>query len=128
MEQLSEEVNDFSMIDDREIPSAGREEASGDNSKMKPDVVWHYASTMTRPDGQIRFPRLSKIALLVLTSPNTNDEEERVLSMIKQNKNAYRKRINQEETLGSIMTIKMEMANQSVPRDGVVRFPKNGSE
>ena len=26
------------------------------------------------------------------------------------------------------MTIKMEMANQSVPRDGVVRFPKNGSE
>ena len=125
MEQLSEEVNDFSMIDDREIPSAGREEASGDNSKMKPDVVWHYASTMTRPDGQIRFPRLSKIALLVLTIPHSNAEEERVFSMIKQNKTAFRPSLNQEETLGSIMTIKMEMANQSVPRGGVFQFPTN---
>lgn len=42
--------------------------------------------------------------------------------MIKQNKTAFRPSLDQEETLGSIMTIKMEMANQPDPK-GIYQLP-----
>lgn len=70
-----------------------------------------------------KFAKLSKIALLVLTIPHSNAEEERVFSMIGQNKTSFRPSLDEQETLGSIMTIKMEMANQPVPKGGVYKFP-----
>ena len=52
-----------------------------------------------------------KVALLVLTIPHSNAGEERVFSMIKKNLTSLRSCLDQEETLGSIMTIKMESLN-----------------
>ena len=68
-------------------------------------------STQDR-DGRKRFSvMLSKVALLVLTIPHSNAGEERVFSMIKKNLTSLRSCLDQEETLGSIMTIKMESLN-----------------
>ena len=68
---------------------------------------------MLRPDEQKRFSKLSKIVFLVLTIPHSNADEERVFSMIKKNKTAFRPSLDLEETLGSIITIKMEMHNRT---------------
>lgn len=66
---------------------------------------------MKRADGQSQFPRLSSIALLVLTIPHSNAEEERALSLIRKNKTAFRPNLDPNETLGSIITVKMELHN-----------------
>lgn len=56
---------------------------------------------MKRADGQSKFPRLSSIALLVLTIPHSNAEEERALSLIRKNKTAFRPNLDPNETLGT---------------------------
>ncbi|KAK3698610.1 hypothetical protein QZH41_014592, partial [Actinostola sp. cb2023] len=122
MEELSEEVNDFAMLDEKDIPSVVMEAAGKGDSKLSADVIWSHLNSMTRPDGQKRFPKLAKIALLVLTIPHSNAEEERVFSMIKKNKTSFRASLDQQETLGSIMTIKMEMLNRSATK-GVFDLP-----
>lgn len=66
---------------------------------------------MKRADGQSQFPRLSSIALLVLTIPHSNAEEERALSLIWKNKTVFRPNLDPNETLGSIITVKMELHN-----------------
>jgi len=76
---------------------------------------------MTTLDGHKRFPRLSKIALLVLTIPHSNAGEERVFSMIKKNLTSLRSSLDQEETLGSFMTIKMKSLNSP----GKIELPPN---
>ena len=48
---------------------------------------------------------------MVLTIPHSNAGEERVFSMIRKNITATRSCLDQEKTLGSIRTIKMESAN-----------------
>lgn len=123
MEQLSEEVNDFALMEEKEIPRAVMETAGNGGCKLRPDIIWSHMASMKSPDGQKRFAKLSKIALLVLTIPHSNAEEERVFSMIRQNKTAFRPSLDEEETLGSIMTIKMELANQPVPKGGIYKFP-----
>lgn len=83
-------------------------EASG---RLRPDIVWGHLQEVTTLDGRKRFPWLSKIALLVLIIPHSNAGEERVFSMMKKNLTPLRPCLDQEETLGSIMTIKMESLN-----------------
>ena len=86
--------------------------------KLKPvmggyrvDVIWNFIHCMKRPDGQSQFPRLSSIALLVLTIPHSNATEERVFSLIRKNKTVFRPNLDPNETLGSIVTVKMELQN-----------------
>lgn len=114
MEELSQEFNDFVMLGDDEIPSAVREEARAETSdgRYRADVIWNFIGhVMKRPDGQSRFPRLSNTALLVLTIPHSNAAEERVFSLIRKNKTAFRPNLDPKETLGSIVTVKMELQN-----------------
>ncbi|CAB3985763.1 Vertnin [Paramuricea clavata] len=110
-------------MEENEIPRAVIEAAENGDCKLRPDIIWSHMSSIKGPDGQKRFAKLSKIALLVLTIPHSNAEEERVFSMIRQNKTSFRSSLDEQETLGSIMTIKMEMANQPVPKGGVFKFP-----
>ena len=71
------------------------------------DIVWHYIASMKMPDSALRFPRLSRIALLVLTIPHSNAEEERLFSMVRKNKTAFRSSLDPRGTLSSIMTVKL---------------------
>ena len=57
--------------------------------------------------------KLSKITFLALTIPHSNADKERVFSTIKKNKTAFWPSLDLDETIGSIMTIKMEMQNHT---------------
>ena len=76
---------------------------------------------LRRPDGQLRFQRLVRVAKLVLTMPHSNAAEERVFSMIRKNKTPFRPNLDPSETLGSIITIKMELEQRDPSRKFV--FP-----
>ena len=113
LEELTQEVHDFVTMDEEDLPNSVRElaKASEASSCLGHDIVWGHLQEMTTPDGRKHFPRLSKIALLVLTILHSNAGEERVFSMIKKKLTPLRSCLDQEETLGSIMTIKMESLN-----------------
>ena len=113
LEELTQEVHDIATMNEEELPKSVRELANANEgvSRLRPDIVWGHLQEMTTLDGHKRFPRLSKIALLVLTIPHSNAGEERGLSMIQKNLTSLRSCLDQEETLGSFMTIKMESLN-----------------
>lgn len=115
MEELSQEFNDVVMLEEADIPSAVREGAKAETSdgRYRADVIWNFIHCMKQPDGQSQFPRLSNIALLVLSIPHSYATEERVFSLIKKQKNktAFRPNLDPNETLGSIVTVKMELQN-----------------
>ena len=123
LEDLTQEVHDYATMEDEELPKAVKElarEKEG-SSWLRPDIVWGHLQEMTTPDDRKRFPILSKVALLVLTIPHSNAGEERVFSMIKKNLTSLRSCLDQEEILGSIMTIKME----SLSRPEGINLPPN---
>lgn len=70
------------------------------------DKVWAHLSQMRTPDNSLMFNKLSKVALLVLTLPHSNAEEERIFSMITKNKSKFRPSLKLDGTLSSILTIK----------------------
>ena len=68
------------------------------------DVIWHYLSSLRAADNSFRFPRLANVAKLVLTIPA---QEERLFSMVRKNKTAFRPSLDPKGTLSSILTIKL---------------------
>jgi hypothetical protein len=71
-------------LNDEDIPQiiwdkakVGSSEEDGDEH-YRMDIIWHYLSTVKSGDGRLRFKKLSKIAMLVLTIPHSNADEERV--------------------------------------------------
>ncbi len=59
-------------------------------------------------DNSFRFPRLSKVAKLVLTTPHSNAQEERLFSMVRKNKTAFiRPSLDPKGTLSSILAINL---------------------
>ena len=111
MEDLSREFNDFVMLEEDDIPSAVKEQAKAETSdgRYRVDVIWNFIYCKKRPDGQSQFPRLSSIALLLLTIPHSNATEERVFSLIRKKQNWPN--LDANETLGSIVTVNMELQN-----------------
>ena len=62
---------------------------------------------MKNADGTARFPRLSKVAQLALILPHSNAEDERVFSLINENKTAFRPNLSLDRTLSSIVAVKL---------------------
>ena len=60
------------------------------------------------------FSRLWNVVRLILTIPHSNAEEERVFSIVRKNKTSFRSRLDPEETLASIVTVKLAMEPESV--------------
>ena len=72
------------------------------------DTLWAYLSTVK--DGATGLPTfslLSKVEKLVLTLPHSNADEERVFSLIRQNKTDFWNSLALGGTLSSILTVKM---------------------
>ncbi len=63
--------------------------------------------SMKHPDGSPMFQKLAQVALLVLTLPHSNAEEERVFSLLTMNKTKFRPNLKLDGTLSSIITIKL---------------------
>lgn len=88
------------------------------------DILWQYISTMTTPDHTPRFSMLVKVAMLVLVIPHA--EEERVFSMVRKNKTAFRPSLEPKGTLSSILSIKLghnKPAHQFEPTKQVLKKP-----
>ena len=71
------------------------------------DTIWAHLTSMYSPDGMPRFSKLGNIAKLVLVLPHSNAEEERLFSMARKNKTAFRPNIKLDGTLSSILTVKL---------------------
>ena len=66
------------------------------------DVIWTYLSGVNNVDSSLRFELLSSVARLVLVIPHSNAGEERVFSLIKQNRTPIRSSVNANGTLSSM--------------------------
>ena len=71
------------------------------------DIIRHYLSSLRAADNSFRFPRLASVAKLVFTIPHSNAQEERLFSMVRKNKSAFRPSLDSKGTLSSILTIKL---------------------
>ena len=110
MDKLLEEFTEFQLLRENDIPQDVWEKATvveeEDKRYCRMDIVCHI-SMMMAPDSTYRFPRLSRIAKLVLIIPHSNAQEERVFSMVRKNKTAFRPSLDPKGTLSSILTIKL---------------------
>ena len=52
-------------------------------TRLRMDIIWGNLSEDKASCGIKLFPKLSSVALLVLTLPHSNADEERVFSLIK---------------------------------------------
>ena len=91
------------------------------------DVLWHYFCNLKSGDGRPIFKRLSKIAMLVLTIPHSNADEEVLFSMVR-NKTPFRQSLGLDKTLPSLLTVKLateEPCHKFEPHPSVVARAKS---
>ena len=81
--------------------------AEEESQHYRMDTVWTHLSTLKSADCMLRFPKLSKVAQLVLILPHSNAQEERVFSMVTKNKTVFRPNLKHDGTLSSILTVKL---------------------
>ena len=107
MEQLQDEFVDYKILKQDSIPEDVWESAKVQDEQVsryiyRMDVIWAYLSQMKLANGELRYKRLSDVAKLVLIIPHSNAGEERVFSMIRKNKTAFRPSMNVDGTLSSV--------------------------
>ena len=86
-----------------------------DRGDLKIDSLWSFVGEMKdHIENALLFPRLWKVFRLILTIPRSNAEEERGFSIVRSNKTCFRSRLDPEETLASIVTVKLAMESESV--------------
>ncbi len=92
-QQLKAEFRHFQSLDRKDIPKRVWDNAELDclPGHYRMDVIWSYLNTVTDPLTKVPlFKRIGKVAKLVLVLPHSNAGEERVFSMVNQNKVRYR--------------------------------------
>lgn len=108
---LSEEFTTYQLLQDTDIPKDIWGKAAvaidEDHTYHRMDVLWHHLASVRAADNSICFPRLTKVAKLVLTIPHSNAQEERLFSMVRKNKTAFRPNLDPKGTLSSILSIKL---------------------
>lgn len=108
MKKLEDEFLQFQLLTNAEIPGHVWESAIVYETKhYRMDILWAYLRTLKTPDGAFSFKRLVTVALLILTLPHSNAEEERVFSMVTKNKTKFRPSLKLDGRLSSIVTIKL---------------------
>lgn len=126
---LEEEFTHYQLLSDQSIPQSAWDEAlvkcneDDEISYHRNDILWHHLSMLKSTDGRPMFPRLSKIAKVVLIIPHSNADEERVFSLVRKNKTPFRPNLSLDKTLSSILSIKLateEPCHKIVPHQEVV--------
>lgn len=109
---LEDEFLQYQLLEKSHIPDTVWQAAlvvdddSTNTQHYRMDIIWAHISQMRNADGSLMFEKPSKVALLILTLPHSNAEEERVFSMITKNKTKFRSSLKLDGTLSSILTIK----------------------
>ena len=133
---LEEEFLHYQAMWDSEIPqkvwdeALVKEDKGQDIRKYRMDVIWSFLSQMKEVDGRLILGRLARVALLVLTIPHSNTEEERVLSLVTKNKTKFRPNLKLNGTLGSLLTINLankQHCYQIEPTDTVIDIVKKAA-
>ena len=115
MQALTEEFYDFQLLGDDAIPAHIMETFKTERGDLRMDVLWSYVGDMKdTAEGVLCYPRLRKVANLILTISHSNAEEERVFSIIQKNKTCFHPNLDPEETLASVVTVKLAMESQNV--------------
>ena len=83
----------------------------GETHHHRMNVIWSHLMKMKGPSGCPMFKNLARIALLVLTLPHPNTEDERVFSLVAKNKTKFWPNLKLDGTLSSILTIKLLVGN-----------------
>lgn len=130
-----EEFLDYQLLEESDIAQSVWNDATvvqdDDNKYYRMDILWHHMSTIRDPDSTYRFGRLSAVAMLTLVIPHSNAEEERVFSMVRKNKTAFRPSLDPAGTLSSILTIKLARNTQPShtyePTSGVLKSAKSAT-
>ncbi|XP_041470149.1 uncharacterized protein LOC121419757 [Lytechinus variegatus] len=108
MDRLAEEFTTYQLMEEDTIPRDVWTRAKvSEEGHYRMDVIWQHLSNMKAPDNSPLLPRLAKVAELVLFLPHSNAQEERVFSMVRKNKTAFRPNLDPKGTLSSILTIKL---------------------
>ena len=103
------------MLRDSDIPDHVMESYKTDRGDLKLDSFWSFIEEMkSHAENALLFPRFWKVVGLILTIPYSNAEEERVFSILRKNKTCFRPKLDPEETLASIVTVKLAMESESV--------------
>ena len=114
-DSLTGEFNEYQLLRDSDIPDHVMESCKTDRGDLKLDSLWSFIRQMNdHAENALLFPRLWKVVRLILTIPHSNAEEERVFSIVRKNKTCFRPRLDPEETLASIVTVKHAMESESV--------------
>ena len=64
-------------------------------------------------ENALLFSRLWKVVRLILTTPHSNAEEERVFTIVQKNKTCFWPMLDPEKTLTSIITVKLVVECES---------------
>ena len=113
-DSLTEEFNEYQLLHDSDIPDHVMESCKTDQGDLKLDSFWSFIGQMEdHAENALLFLRLWKAFRLILTIPHSNAEEERAFSIVRKNKTCFRPRLGPEETLASIVTVKLAMESES---------------
>ena len=91
------------------------ESCKTDRGDLKLDSLWGFIGEIKgHAESTLLFPRLWKVVRLILTIPHSNAEQGRVFFHRNRNKTCFKPRFDPEETLISIVTVKLVMESESV--------------
>ena len=90
---LCEEFTSYQLLGEKDIPNDvwdaalvheddDRDDDDCSTRYYRMDMIWNYLSSMRLLDGSLCFPKLSRIARLILVIPHSNAEEERLFSLV----------------------------------------------
>ena len=134
LDKLEEEFLDYQLMDNTDIPNDVWDSAvtkvDEAQKHYRMDMIWNYLSSMTSPDGVLRFHRLARVAKLVLVLPHSNASEERVFSMVTKNK-TFRPNLKLDGTLSNILTVKLanpEPCHMYEPEKSVLETAKRATK
>ena len=114
-DSLTEEFNEYQLLRDSDIPDHVMESCKTDRGDLKLDSLWSFIGQMKdHAENALLFPCLWKVVRLILFILHSNVEEERVFSIVRKNKTCFRPRLYSEETLASIVAVKLTIESESL--------------
>ena len=115
LDSLTEEFKKYQLLRDSDIPDHVMELCMTDRGNLKLDSLGSFIGQMKdQAENALLFPRLWMAVRLNLTITRSNSKEERVFSIVRKNKTCFRPRLDPEETLASIVAVKLKMESESV--------------
>ena len=102
------------MLRDSDIPDHVMESCKTDRGDLKLGSLLSFIWEMKdHVENALLFSHFWKVVKFTLTIPHSNAEEG-VFSIVRKNKICFRPKLDPEETLASIVTVKLAMESESV--------------